>query len=325
MAIKIGHSSIDENGKIAGGSAGDQTKKEVCIRTWYNGKWDFVLRPKKAEIAEKSAIATEKACANDNIGYDQYQRNTLNACAKEKNYDLSKITKKCECDCSSLMHVCAIAGGANLSYGTNACTTSTMRKVFGACGDYDVLTDKKYLTSDKYLKRGDILVKEASHTIMILENGSEIEETNNNNIVAGKKITLKNTQCYTSNRATTHYGTKSGTFYLWDSVVENGRIRITNAANRVGVKGQVTCWINVSDIGLATNNNIVAGKKITLKNTQCYTSNRATTHYGTKSGTFYLWDSVVENGRIRITNAANRVGVKGQVTCWINVSDIGLA
>ena len=30
--IKIGHASIDENGKITGGKAGDQTGKEVCIR-----------------------------------------------------------------------------------------------------------------------------------------------------------------------------------------------------------------------------------------------------------------------------------------------------
>ena len=36
MAVKIGHASIDERGKISGGKAGDQTGKEVCIRDWYN-------------------------------------------------------------------------------------------------------------------------------------------------------------------------------------------------------------------------------------------------------------------------------------------------
>lgn len=69
-------------------------------------------------------------------------------------------------------------------------------------------------------------------------------------IVAGKTVILKNTPCYSSESAKEHYGTKSGTYFLWDNVVKNGRIRITNAASRVGVPGQVTCWVNVSDIGL---------------------------------------------------------------------------
>ena len=35
MAVKIGHASIDENGRAQGGKAGDQTGKEVCTRNWY--------------------------------------------------------------------------------------------------------------------------------------------------------------------------------------------------------------------------------------------------------------------------------------------------
>ena len=167
----IGHASIDENGKAAGGKAGDSTKKEVCKRNWYNGSWHTVLRPKSSAIAEKSAKACEAACANDNIGYDQNQRNTLNTQAKAKGYDLAKITTPCECDCSSLMHVCAIAGGAKLTYGSNGVTTSTMVNAFVNSGDYEKLTDSKYLTSDKYLKRGDILVK-TGHTAMNLTDGS---------------------------------------------------------------------------------------------------------------------------------------------------------
>ena len=171
MAVLIGHASIDENGKAAGGKAGDSTKKEVCTIGWYNGSWHTVLRPKNSTIAEKSAKACEAACANDNIGYDQYQRNTLYTQAKAANFDLSKIKTTCECDCSSLMHVCAIAGGAKLTYGSNGVTTSTMVHVFLASGDYERLTDSKYLTSDKYLKRGDVLVK-TGHTVMNLTNGS---------------------------------------------------------------------------------------------------------------------------------------------------------
>ena len=174
MAIKIGHASIDENKKSKGGSAGDQTGKEVCTRTWYNGDWQFVLRPTSSTLAEESAKACEKGCANANIGYDQNQRNTLNTQAKKVGYDLSKVTNNCETDCSAFMTVCAISGGADIEYGGNAPTTSTMKIRFANSGDYTILTDSKYLTSDKYLKRGDILVKAGSHTVMVLENGSGV-------------------------------------------------------------------------------------------------------------------------------------------------------
>ena len=46
MSVIIGHSSIDENGKISGGKAGDQTTKEVCTRSFYmHSKGWVVLRP----------------------------------------------------------------------------------------------------------------------------------------------------------------------------------------------------------------------------------------------------------------------------------------
>ena len=177
MAVKIGHASIDENGKAKNGKAGDQTGREVCTRTWYNKGWVLVLRPKAKELAEKSAVACEKGCANKNIGYDKNQRNTAHTQAKAVGYDLSKIKTPCETDCSAFMTLCAIAAGVKeLEYTGNAPTTSTMKEKFKATGKYDVLTDSKYLTSDKYLKRGDILVKPGSHTVMVLENGSAVGE-----------------------------------------------------------------------------------------------------------------------------------------------------
>ena len=110
------------------------------------------------------------------IGYDQYQRNTLRTKAKAADWNLGKITAACECDCSSFMTVCAEAAGIKMS-GTytsgNAPTTSTMRKKFKATGAFDVLTSSKYLKGTDYLKRGDILVKEGSHTVMVLSNGAK--------------------------------------------------------------------------------------------------------------------------------------------------------
>lgn len=173
MAVKIGHASIGENGKATGGAVGDQTGKEVCTRNWYTKGWNVLLRPKSATLAELSARACEAACENPNIGYDQGGRNTLYTKAKAAGFDLSAVGA-CECDCSSLMHVCAIAGGANLTYSGNGYTTRSMVAAFIASGDYEKLTDSRYLETDAYLKRGDILVKEGSHTVMVLSNGSAV-------------------------------------------------------------------------------------------------------------------------------------------------------
>lgn len=174
MSIKIGHASIDERGKISGGQSGDSTQKEVCTRSWYNNGWNLLLRPKSKDVAEKSANFVEAVCTNKNVGYDQSGRNSLYTQAKNVGFDGSRISTPCECDCSSFMHVSAIAGGANIPYSSNGATTRTLRTVLGNSGYYDILTDNKYLTSDKYLKRGDILVKEGKHTVMVLENGSGI-------------------------------------------------------------------------------------------------------------------------------------------------------
>lgn len=178
MAVKIGHASKDERGKINRGTAGDQTGKEVCTRNWYAGGWTVLLRPKSATIAEKMAKACEAGCANSKIGYDQYQRNTLRTKAKAAGWNLGKITAPCECDCSSFMTVCAEAAGVNMS-GTytsgNAPTTSTMRAKYKGTGAFDVLTATKYLNGSAYLKRGDVLVKEGSHTVMVLSNGANVK------------------------------------------------------------------------------------------------------------------------------------------------------
>ena len=176
MSVLIGHASIDENGKASGGRAGDQTKKELCTRNWYKKPWSVLLRPKDATMAEKIAIACEQACENPNIGYDQGQRNTLYTQAKAVNFDLSKITTPCECDCSSLACICAIAAGApadKLYVGGNMGTTRTMRSYFRNTGMFEILTDSKYLSTSDYLKRGDIVVNEGSHTFIVLSNGPE--------------------------------------------------------------------------------------------------------------------------------------------------------
>lgn len=85
-------------------------------------------------------------------------------------------------------------------------------------------------------------------------------------IAAGAKVTLNKTNLYYSSSSTKSSGKRTGTYYLWDSSVANGRIRITNAASRVGKSGQVTGWVNVSDLGLSSSSSGSAlGKGIGLK------------------------------------------------------------
>ncbi len=169
MAVKIGHSVYDENKKAQGGAAGDQTGKEVCRWNWYDKPWTAVFRAKDPKAAELIAKAMEQACDNSKIGYDQGQRTTLYAKAKAKAWNLSKITEKCECDCSALVAVCVNAAGITVS---KDMYTGNEKAVLSGTGKFDVLTDSKHLTSDQYLQRGDILLGKG-HTAVVLTNGSK--------------------------------------------------------------------------------------------------------------------------------------------------------
>lgn len=174
MSVKIGHARIDENGKAYNGKAGDQSGKEVMISNWYNGSWTAVFRPKDTAVAEKIAKACEQACANNHIGYDQHQRTTLFVEAKSKNWDLSKITKNVETDCSALVSVCINAAGIAIS---KDMWTGNEESLIKKTGKFDILKESKYLTSSDYLKRGDILLK-SGHTVMVLSNGAKVTVTN---------------------------------------------------------------------------------------------------------------------------------------------------
>lgn len=173
MAIKISHASIDENGSIKGGKAGDQTGKEVKISNWYKSNWDFVARPKKREIADRMVKEAIAGANNPNIGYDQGERNDLLAEAKKVGYDLSKITTPCEADCSSFVSVCVLAAGVKIPYSSNLPTTSNLRAKLKATGEFDILTDSKYLNSSDHLVAGDVICRERGHVVIVVEGGTD--------------------------------------------------------------------------------------------------------------------------------------------------------
>lgn len=177
MSVKIGHASIDERGKARGGAAGDQTGREVCTRNWYNKPWIAVIRPKSSTVAEKIAKAMEAACANNNIGYDQNERTTLYIKAKANNWNIADIKSKCETDCSALVAVCVNAAGISVS---KDIYTGNEKSALVATGKFTAHTESKYLTTDNYLKRGDILLA-SGHTAVVLSNGSKVAAGGNAN------------------------------------------------------------------------------------------------------------------------------------------------
>lgn len=160
---RIGHASIDENGKVAGGKAGDQTSKEICIRPWYNKPWNAYIECKDLKLADKAASIMETICADKNFGYDQSQRTTgYNSIIKNK----GKIKgAKGEFDCSSLVSTCYNLAGLDISVSN---TTRTLRKALSYTEKFTIYTDAKHVADDKLAKRGGIYLSEGHHVAMIL-------------------------------------------------------------------------------------------------------------------------------------------------------------
>lgn len=176
MISNCGH---DENGKYHSGKAGDQTGGEWTVRTWYSRPWTAVLRHPDKEVREKIAEYARSAADNNNIGYDQWERMTFWTQLQKFDYDPRKITTKCEADCSSgvgsiVKSVGYVLNIKKLKDVPANITTRNEEAQLKAAG-FEVLTAKKYLSSDKYLLPGDILLynsKDSGHTAINLNEGS---------------------------------------------------------------------------------------------------------------------------------------------------------
>lgn len=163
----ISNSGHDENGKAVGGFAGDQTGTEWQIRSWYNRPWDCVLRYPDLKVGALIAELAIEAANNNNIGYDQGNRDSFWAALQAAKYRPANITIKCESDCSAGVIAITKAVGHLLGLkklqNLTATYTGNMKAAYKAAG-FSVFTAKKYLTSDDYLLPGDILLSEAHHT-----------------------------------------------------------------------------------------------------------------------------------------------------------------
>lgn len=172
MAVKVGHARISETGQIYG-KKGDQTTTEVCVTNWVNPGWSYVAIHPDPAVRERHAQCVEKGCANNNIGYSQYERNTLYTEMKKVGNDLSKVAL-CNTDCSAFQNACALAAKTpRVAYTSNGWTTSTMRSALKDAG-YKILTS---CLTEAYAVRGAIYVKAGEHTVCALTNGSKYAQT----------------------------------------------------------------------------------------------------------------------------------------------------
>lgn len=173
MAVKVGSARHDENNKLKGGKAGDQTGIEVSRQNWYLHKKGWVvIRPKDPVVRSLIAQDMEYACDNPNIGYDQSQNYTLYNAAKKVGFDCSKVDTPCETDCSRLVRVCLAYAGINVPVFYTGNELETLRKT----GQFEILTAAKYTESSEYLLRGDILcTKVTGHTVIVLDDGAAMK------------------------------------------------------------------------------------------------------------------------------------------------------
>lgn len=77
---------------------------------------------------------------------------------------------------------------------------------------------------------------------------ADVKENKSNKLETGQIIELNDAPLYASSTTSKIAATKSGKFYVWNSIKRSGRIRITTKPEYVEDTEFVTGWINVSDI-----------------------------------------------------------------------------
>lgn len=187
--MKIVHASISENndtGWNGKAKAGDQTGREVCVREWYNGMWNFVLRHSDANAAAKATEIAVKLAASNLVGYDQSKRNNLYYTLKGYDWDVDRYIRsgvKTSCDCSSFIYACYACVMPQIRSTQNAPVTANMKERYLFYG-FHAFFESKYLLGEVPLRVGDILVKSGSHTVMVCESNPQTYDADALTIIA---------------------------------------------------------------------------------------------------------------------------------------------
>lgn len=125
----------------------------------------------------------------------------------------------------------------------------------------------------------------------------------------------------------------SGTLLTKNSTEAKPNIKYTVTAkasgreeDRINVKVSISAFVEgVASVGYYSGGT-QAGSLVSVGTSwaNIYKSSYDTTPSGKASpgATFYLWDTSVRNGKIRVTNQKKNVGVSGQVSGWIDASEV---
>lgn len=208
MGVRMSNCGHDENGRYAGGKAGDQTGTEWYLRSWYaysNGGWNYILRWKDEVLGNLFADLAIEAAQNDMIGYDQGtagnsgDRYTFRQQMKAVGYRPSKITKPCECDCSEgtivLIQAVGHLKGIKELQECNATYTGDMMDYFNSAKGkkYFTVLQGQYLKDSSLARRGDINLNTGHHVNVTVDNGSNSGKGSAGNTSATKStVTLTN-------------------------------------------------------------------------------------------------------------------------------------
>ena len=131
---------------------------------------------------------------------------------------------------------------------------------------------------------------------------------------------------------TTVSPTTSGTLLTKESTQAKPNIKYTVTAQASGreddkVNFKVTVSAYVKGVqNTSYENTAQAGMAIRLPSAGVllYKASDSTSASARVKGTYYLWDTSIKNGRIRITTPKSNAGKSGQVTGWVDVDEIGV-
>lgn len=244
----IANCSGDERGKLHGGKAGDNNGREWRLRGWYNRPWSCVLRFEDRRVANLIAELAEEGARNNHIGYDQSQRLTFWKHLERNGYHPKNIKVNCETDCSaSTLAICKAVGyllDIQKMKAINESGYSGNAKAILVKAGAKVLDDKKYRTSDKYLKRGDILLYIGHHMAINLTDGSAIEKKP---VETAKKPVETTKKGYTGEYPSLDNGREDKTGHGWYQMGD-GTVTLKNYPTQIKRLQALVNWINGGSI-----------------------------------------------------------------------------
>lgn len=166
MANKFAWASIDENGKISGGKAGNQSGRELVVGRYYNFGQNRVIRFKNVDRGRLAGKIAKKLAKNKNIGYDQSNRASLFNLAKKCKWDYKKLIKalkknKVETDCSAF-----VSTVIDLAYGRKLIPLSTTSTIADACKKTKKFKTMTVANASRKWHKGDMPLRAGKHIII---------------------------------------------------------------------------------------------------------------------------------------------------------------